>query len=163
MTNPSYFEQRPTLSGAVFLPFCTVHPLSENIFCTVSGFTAQCPLHFYSVNGMMHSYVGQKHRLFVTCESREPDSQRSGVIYMASKYPFVLPPNWELNAISWAARQAGQNYGTFVSSIRENAEKKREIEEAYKQELMRRHKEEVKRLEDAGALGSKKKTKTGDK
>lgn len=72
---------------------------------------------------------------------------------MASKYPFVLPPNWELNAISWAARQAGQNYGTFVSSIRENAEKKREIEEAYKQELMRRHKEEVKRLEDAGTLG----------
>lgn len=44
-----------------------------------------------------------------------------------------------------------------MSSIRENAEKKREIEEAYKQELMRRHKEEVKRLEDAGTLGHKKK------
>lgn len=44
-----------------------------------------------------------------------------------------------------------------MSSIRENAEKKREIEEAYKQELMRRHKEEVKRLEDAGTLDHKKK------
>jgi hypothetical protein len=76
---------------------------------------------------------------------------------MSSKLPFTLPPNWKLNAISWAARQAGQYYGTFVSSIRENAEKTREIEEAYKQELMRRHKEEVKRLEDAGALGPKKK------
>lgn len=82
---------------------------------------------------------------------------------MSSKLPFTLPPNWELNAVSWAARQAGQNYGTFVSLIRDNPGKKEEIEEAYKQELMRRHKEEVKRLEDAGALGQKKKKKTEGK
>lgn len=47
--------------------------------------------------------------------------------------------------------------------IRDNPGKKKEIEEAYKQELMRRHKEEVKRLEDAGALGQKKKKKTEGK
>ena len=81
---------------------------------------------------------------------------------MAKKYPFVLPPNWQVDAISWAARRAGQNYGTFMSAIGGNSERISQIEEDYKKELMRRYKEEIKRLEESGAFGpKKKKRKTG--
>ncbi len=76
---------------------------------------------------------------------------------MASRAKFNLPPNWKINAISWVAGKVGQNYGTFAASIQGNEGKREEIEEAYKQELLRRYTEEQKMLNAAKSLSSRQK------
>lgn len=76
---------------------------------------------------------------------------------MPSRAKFTLPPNWQINAISWAASKAGQNYGTFAASIQGDTTQREEIEEAYKQELLRRYTEEQKMLSAAKSLNSRQK------
>lgn len=76
---------------------------------------------------------------------------------MVSRTTFTLPPNWQINAISWAASKVGQNYGTFAASIQGDTGKREEIEAAHKQELLRRYTEEQEMLKTAKTLNSRQK------
>ena len=74
---------------------------------------------------------------------------------MMSQSGFTLPANWQVNAIEWAARKAGLNYGTFTASIQGNDAKRKQIEAEYQKEQLRLYKEEQKRLK-AAKLNSEK-------
>lgn len=47
--------------------------------------------------------------------------------------PIQLPANWQVNAISWAARKAGMSYGIYKETIlRQDPKMVSRIEEEYK-------------------------------
>lgn len=74
---------------------------------------------------------------------------------MVSQTGFTLPANWQVNAIEWAARKAGLNYGTFTASIQGNDAKRKQIEAEYQKEQLRLYRDEQKRLK-AAKLNSEK-------
>lgn len=65
---------------------------------------------------------------------------------MASK-PIALPPNWQLSAVNWAAKQAGMSYGAFLGEyIRNNPNRLHEIEEEFKANYIAQKRAEAARI-----------------
>lgn len=65
---------------------------------------------------------------------------------MASK-TIPLPPNWQISAISWAAKKAGMSYGNYKESVlRQDPTMVARIEEEYKANFIALRKAEAERI-----------------
>ena len=75
-----------------------------------------------------------------------------------------LPPNWQINAISWAANKAGMSYGLYKETVLQNNPKMPAlIEEEYKAHYFATKKAEADRIAAAKRAAAARKRRAEEK